>query len=106
MATPTVTRISELTEEFSVCTSGTIEENLVDVGKSRHKKICWDQNCVATTEALGQNVPTFGCRGDMSPTHRQLSQPSRPRAPTLTPPLPLPPTSGLIDGCRHPLAAT
>jgi hypothetical protein len=27
LATPTVTRISELTEEFSVCTSGTIEEN-------------------------------------------------------------------------------
>ena len=58
---------------YSLCT---IEENLVDVGRSRHKKLCRDQNCVATTGAFGQNVPTFGCHGDMSPTCRQLYQPS------------------------------
>ena len=40
----------------------------MDVGKPRHKKMCRDQNCVATTGAFGQNVPTFGCRGDISPT--------------------------------------
>ncbi len=77
-ATPTVTHLSELTEEFSVCTSGTKEENMVDVGKSRHKKMCRDQNCVATTGAFWPKVPTFGCRGDMSPTCRRLSQPSWP----------------------------
>ena len=75
LASLTVTHISELTKEFYVCTSGTIEENLEDVGKSRHKKRCRDQNCVTTTGAFGQNVPTFGCHGDMSPTCRQLSQP-------------------------------
>ena len=39
-------------------------------------KRCRDQNCVAATGAFGKNVPTFGCRGNMSPTCRQLSQPS------------------------------
>ncbi len=55
-----------LTEGFSVCTSGTKEENLVDVGKSRHTKMCRDQNCVATTGAFWPNVPTFGCRAQPS----------------------------------------
>ncbi len=64
-----------LTEEFSGCTSGNIEENLVDVGKSRHTKKGWDQNCVGTTGLFWPNVPTFGCRGDMSPSCWQLSQP-------------------------------
>ena len=74
-----------LTKSYSgiqVCSLRSIEENLVDVGKSRHKKMCRDQTCVAATGAFGQNVPTFGCRGDMSPTCRQLSQPSR-QQPTL-----------------------
>ena len=48
----------------------------MDVGKSRHTKMCRDQNCVVATGAFGQNVLTFGCRGDMSLTCRQLSQPS------------------------------
>ncbi len=39
------------------------------------KKVCRDQLCVATTGACWPNVPTFGCRGDMSPTCWQLSQP-------------------------------
>jgi hypothetical protein len=64
-----------LTEEFSICTYGTKEENLVDVGKSRHTKMCRDQNCVGPTGAFRSKVPTFGCRGDMSPTCRRLSQP-------------------------------
>lgn len=66
-----------LTEEFYVCTYGTKEENLVDVGKSRQKKMCRDQNCVGATGAFWPKVTTFGCRGDMSPTCRQLSQPRR-----------------------------
>jgi hypothetical protein len=69
-----------LTKSYSgiqVCSLCTIEENLVGVGKSRHKKMSRDQNCVATTGAFGQNVPTFGCRGDMSPTCQQLYQPNR-----------------------------
>jgi hypothetical protein len=64
-----------LTEEFSVCTSGTIEENCMDVGKSQHKKMCRNQNCVGMTGAFWPNVSTFGCRGVMSPTCRRLSQP-------------------------------
>ena len=64
-----------LTEEFYVCTYGTKEENLVDVGKSRQKKMCRDQNCVGATGAFWPKVTTFGCRGDMSPTCRRLSQP-------------------------------
>ena len=64
-----------LTEEFYVCTYGTKEENLVNVGKSRHKKMCRDQNCVGATGAFRPKVTTFGCRGDMSPTCRRLSQP-------------------------------
>jgi hypothetical protein len=67
-----------LTKSYSgiqVCSLRSIEENLVDVGKSRHKKMCRDQTCVAATGAFGQTVPTFGCRGDMSPTCRQLYQP-------------------------------
>ncbi len=48
----------------------------VNVGKFQHKKMCQDHNCVATTGAFGQNVPTFGCRGNMSPTCWQLYQPS------------------------------
>ncbi len=39
-------------------------------------KVCWDEFCVATTGACWPNVPTFGCRGDMSPTCWRLSQPS------------------------------
>ena len=61
-----------LTEEFYVCTYGT----LVDVGKSRQKKMCRDQNCVGATGEFWPKVTTFGCRGDMSPTCRRLSQPS------------------------------
>ena len=72
LATPTVTHISEVTEEFYVRTYGT----LVDVGKSRQKKMCRDQNCVGATGAFWPKVTTFGCRGDMSPTCRRLSQPS------------------------------
>ncbi len=37
--------------------------------------MCRDQNCVAATEAFWPKVPTFGCRGNMSPTCRRLSQP-------------------------------
>ena len=48
---------------------------LVDVGKSRQKKMCRDQNCVGATGAFWPKVTTFGCRGDMSPTCRRLSQP-------------------------------
>ncbi len=61
-----------LTEEFSVCTYGTKEENLVDVGKSQHTKMCRDQNCVGVTGAFWPKVPTFGVRGDMSPTCRHV----------------------------------
>jgi hypothetical protein len=43
--------------------------------------MCRDQNCVAATGAFWPKVPTFGCRGDMSPTCGQLSQP-RPQAST------------------------
>ncbi len=50
----------------------------MDVGKSRHKKRGPDQNCVTVTGAFGQNVTTFGCQGDMSPTCWRLSQPSFP----------------------------
>ena len=67
-----------LTKSYSgiqVCCLRSIEENLFDGGKSRHKKMCRDQNCVAATGAFGQNVPTFGCRGDMLPTCQQLYQP-------------------------------
>jgi hypothetical protein len=39
------------------------------------QKMCRDQNCVPTTAAFGQNVPTFGCLGNMSPTCRQLYWP-------------------------------
>ncbi len=40
------------------------------------KKVSRDRFCVTTTEACRPNVPTFGCRGDMLPTCRQLFQPS------------------------------
>ena len=66
---------------IQVCSFHTIEENLVDVGKFRHTKMCQDQNCVVMTGAFGQNVPTFGCRGDMLPTCQRLSQPRIPDYP-------------------------
>ncbi len=41
------------------------------------KMLCQDQFCIATTEACRQNnVPTFGCRADMSPTCWRHYQPS------------------------------
>ncbi len=39
------------------------------------KNVSRDQFCVAMTGACWPNVPTFGCRDNMSPTRRQLSQP-------------------------------
>ena len=36
-----------------------------------------DQCCVTMTGAFGENVPTFGCCGDMSPTCWRLTQPIR-----------------------------
>ena len=74
-----------LTEEFYVCT----DDTWVDVGKSRQKKMCRDQNCVGATGAFWPKVTTFGCRGDMSPTCRRLSQPSCPRHSSLLLPMPL-----------------
>ena len=47
----------------------------VNVGNPQHKNTVSDQFCVATTGAFWPNVPTFGCRGDISPTCWQLSQP-------------------------------
>ena len=53
-----------------------LRENLEKVGNPRHKKKCREQICVGTTWQSRPKMPTFGCRADMSPTCRQLSQPS------------------------------
>jgi hypothetical protein len=76
------------TEEFSVCTSGTIG-SFCRCRQIPTQKRCRDQNCVAATGALGENVPTFGCRGDMLPTCRQLSQPRAERNPCSLPSMPV-----------------
>ena len=47
----------------------------VNVGNPQHKNMCRDQICVATTGQCQPKVPTFGCRGDMSPTCWHHSQP-------------------------------
>jgi len=52
-----------------------LRENLEKVGKPRHKKKCRGRICVSTTWPSRPKVPTFGCRADMSPTCRRLSQP-------------------------------
>ena len=53
-----------------------LRENLEKVGNPRHKKKCRERICVSTTWPSRPKVPTFGCRADMSPTCRRLSQPS------------------------------
>ncbi len=40
--------------------------------------MCRERICVGSPGACWPNVPTFGCRADMSPTCRQLSQPRSP----------------------------
>jgi hypothetical protein len=48
---------------------------LEKVGNPRHKKKFRERICVGSSGACRPNVPTFGCRANMSPTCRQLSQP-------------------------------
>jgi hypothetical protein len=52
-----------------------LRENLEKVGNPRHKKKFRERICVGSSGACRPNVPTFGCRANMSPTCRQLSQP-------------------------------
>ena len=65
------------------CVPLVLRENLEKVGNPRHTKMCRERNCVGSLGACRPNVPTFGCRADMSPTCRRLSQPRpniRPRS--------------------------
>ena len=57
------------------CVPLVLRENLEKVGNPRHTKMCRERNCVGSSGACRPNVPTFGCRADMSPTCRRLSQP-------------------------------
>jgi hypothetical protein len=71
----TITCIPDLTEEFSICTSGTLRRKGGMSAIPNTKILCLDQFCVTKTGKCRPKVPTFGCQGDMLPTCRQHSQP-------------------------------